>query len=66
MSWRMQSFETGRPTSGLPPLGKAGSSEDLLSPDALLNIGTGKPMPLGAHTLSNPTAVPQQCGSGLC
>jgi hypothetical protein len=29
------------------PLDKAGS-EELLGPDALLNIGTGKPKPLGA------------------
>lgn len=57
MCLRVQSFETGRAAGGLPPLGKAGSSEDLLSPDALLNIGTGKPMPLGEQTRLYPTRL---------
>ena len=45
----LQAFGASLPAPGLPPLGKAGASEELLSPDALLNIGTGKPSPPGPH-----------------
>ena len=58
MCAKVQDIEAGRPPSGLPPLGKASSAEDLLSPDALLNIGTGKPMPLGEHRFHS--ACPRQ------